>query len=349
MHISTRAAKFGAFLAISIPLHVHAASIGVMSIELNGQAQGLYHDQIVRFSLDGAIEPGDSVKLRALLNNTLREYYPNALARVVIELNSNGGSFAEGVELMRTFRELGIGTRVTSEASCLSACAIAFLGGTVVNEASMSERFRFVQPGGLLGFHAPSLGIDGDNLVPAALMETSYASALLALGELISESKAFEIDTSLLEVITSTPPDDMYIVEIVDDFARWNIDIETAADWTPDATDVARTCYSYFLWNDGKSALEDPANIREETVENWARNVSVFKPTGDYEFAYVQTLEYEYNEYCIFQIRPYLGIYTTTSTPEATINALLTSNLSLPVVYQLHALPVDFKISDLER
>jgi len=79
---------------------------------------------------DGVIEDESGTELQLLLN------YNDVPARSRIILNSRGGSLFGGLELGRTIRQSGLYTSVgqmqdngVSAGACLSACALAFLGG----------------------------------------------------------------------------------------------------------------------------------------------------------------------------------------------------------------------------
>lgn len=345
----------GLIVSAGLALPSAAAEITVRSAEMNGRAKGNYHDQIVEFQLTGEIRDGDDTALRNLIATTMPAYYPNALSSVVIYLDSQGGSFSEGVKLMKSFKELAIGTVIAKDAACLSACGIAFLGGTIVNDGSVFQRHRLVEPGARLGFHAPSLGVRGATLVPADLLQVSYASALAALGQLIEASPDFDIPTSLLETIAKTSPEEMYELIFVDDFARWKIDVKLAHQgWKPGRSHIARLCSNFFTWQSGASALDRDMATHLQWQQQLA-NAVVFVPaasSGQPEFAHVQTLAYDYDEHCIVQMYPAnwgwsIGLQITNATPQTAIQALRTSNLGLPHASRLHTLPADLEVRSL--
>ncbi len=71
--------------------------------------------------------PGEAAQLRALLNNA-------KLARQAyfqVWLHSPGGSLEEGVKIGEVLREHGMYVYVPKGAYCVSACTVAFLGGTI--------------------------------------------------------------------------------------------------------------------------------------------------------------------------------------------------------------------------
>ena len=82
--------------------------------------------------LSGTIEEGDADTLAAMAE-------VSGITQLTLE--SDGGLATEGYDLGYTIRQLGLDTSVVEGATCLSACAVAFLGGDV----------KTVD--GLLGFH----------------------------------------------------------------------------------------------------------------------------------------------------------------------------------------------------
>jgi hypothetical protein len=315
-------------------------------------------------SLTGPIQPGDAARVQALVYENLPDYYLSALASITITLDSTGGSFVEGIALMDVFHELAIATRVSSDATCHSACALAFLGGRFINEASLDEVRRTVEPGASLGFHAPSLNLDGDTLLPAAMISESYGEALSAIGELMVRSPVFDIQPSLIQAVISTPPSEMYVLEIVDDFARWGIlvDIDQSR-WEPDAHDIARMCVNYDIWQEGGSVValeaqwDDLASQgRVQLVEALASQMQYYEPPNQSVFrtryAYVTTLDYEWTEICVVQMCNFNGVWrpnvtTSAASAEVTIQGLEEANISANPASILHALPHDFAVAEL--
>lgn len=69
-----------------------------------------------------------------------------------IVLDSPGGRLLEGIRLGEVFRAKNIGTFVKSKQACLSACAVAYLGGSL-QKGSNRNVWRGLEPGGRIGFH----------------------------------------------------------------------------------------------------------------------------------------------------------------------------------------------------
>jgi hypothetical protein len=97
------------------------------------------------FYYQGAVANGDALRLQV----ELAKLAPNK--RVAILMNSAGGVYEEGLALGRLFYKARISTFVLGNGGvCMSACAMAFLGG---RDFVTSEPLRAIVQGGSLGFH----------------------------------------------------------------------------------------------------------------------------------------------------------------------------------------------------
>lgn len=320
----------------------------------------------IHLRLTGEIVDGDTERLAALFNTLLPNYRLSAGTAITISLDSDGGDFAEGVALMRYFHEHAFSTVIEDGKRCLSACAIAFLGGHFINEASLGETRRVLHPGGSLGFHAPSLDLGGDNLVPATLLQNSYGQALAALASLMQEAEEFDIPLTLLRQIIETPPNSMYYVNTVDDVARWNIQVPVPGrDRFPTATELARLCAHYDIWAAGNSAIA----LNDRGEGHLTRLINEWAPAFEYVegsvgiraiYAHVQTLEYDYNEYCIVETLVFNGangsapsvshgVTRTNGSPQATIEGMQQANILNNPAPPLFRYPAETLISGLPR
>jgi hypothetical protein len=107
-----------------------------------------------RLRLTGMIEAGDAEKLRDILTR-LQATAPSktGLPLATIELSSLGGSLSEGVrigELLKSFKVVAV---VRKQDVCLSACALALLGGNTVRAAATYPADCNVEVGGKVAFH----------------------------------------------------------------------------------------------------------------------------------------------------------------------------------------------------
>jgi hypothetical protein len=104
--------------------------------------------------LSGFVQSGDAFRLRSILAK-LKASSPKAPDKplAIVELHSPGGEILEGFSLGYLFREFDVATVVRGGKFCLSACAIAFLGGTVSHLPPTVVAGRNIEIGGIVGFH----------------------------------------------------------------------------------------------------------------------------------------------------------------------------------------------------
>lgn len=133
----------------------------------------------------------------------------------VLTLSSEGGSYVEGLQIARALRELGIATWVESGDYCYSACAFAFLGGTgYAQDTGGAFIDRTIEPGAILGFHAPYFASDGlDDLVAKFGVEEVLGGTRDNIALMIQELVHWNVDASVLSYITSMGADDAYTIE----------------------------------------------------------------------------------------------------------------------------------------
>lgn len=153
-------------------------------------------------------------------------------------LNSSGGNFYEALEIYDILVELGLGTVVGPNDTCLSACSIIFLGGrseyfTTMGGNRIFDTDRTMYASATLGFHAPSLFIPESaqqNLeVPLSAVVRSYDDAVRLNSELILRLNENELP--ILKKILSTPASEMYYVDTVE--KTLSLDVEIAAIRVP--------------------------------------------------------------------------------------------------------------------
>lgn len=131
-------------------------------------------------------------------------------------LNSPGGSLVAGLEIARFANQEIIRTVIRSDATCLSACAIAFLGGAGAI-GMWSYPSRTLYPGGDLGFHAPDINLAPGTYTPDEV-RSAYAialetvSAVLDFGQTryLTGSQTVMNDFLIRNFITTTPVGDNF-------------------------------------------------------------------------------------------------------------------------------------------
>lgn len=104
--------------------------------------------------ITGRFEQGDGDKLRVMLvglKGKAAKMTGQPLATA--ELSSSGGDLLEGMKVGYLFREFEVATLVRKGDICLSACALAFLGGTISRLPPTPIPSRTIEIGGQVGFH----------------------------------------------------------------------------------------------------------------------------------------------------------------------------------------------------
>jgi hypothetical protein len=179
--------------------------------------------------LTGRIAKGDADKLRPLIERLHeRDEFRYGDTDVFqrsgrVCLNSEGGSLEAGVELAKLFDELNVGTAVGRGKICLSACAVAFMGGNISYEDDTGNQpDRILHPTGRLGFHAPDIGVAEGGYNEKAVKK-AYLIALHSVSSVLEVSADIYFPLSLSTLMVGTPSSDMHIVTTVGEAARWRI------------------------------------------------------------------------------------------------------------------------------
>lgn len=162
----------------------------------------------------GDVEEGDAQKIEDAIRPTA--------SGTDLCLNSPGGSFQEGVKMFNTIWNKGsVRTRVVNGDICMSACAIAFMGGSML-EGTGVIRFRqsFVEPGSQLGFHSPTLDLPEGGQYSSEVVEFSYELALESSARMfqltrINEHGVEGMSEYLFARILETAPSDMFTIDTI--------------------------------------------------------------------------------------------------------------------------------------
>ena len=151
----------------------------------------------------GAIVKGDAAKFAA----TVAPRIDGPLWTVAF--NSPGGNLIEGMRLGEAIHGVYAGTLVEQGKSCLSACAIAFLGGRAFGTYAHVVR-REIEPGARLGYHGFFSGRnDQVELVNEVLDQSRLVNALL----LDYATRMREVDGGLLSKLLTTGPAEMEMID----------------------------------------------------------------------------------------------------------------------------------------
>lgn len=205
--------------------------------------------------VSGLIETGDAEALRDLIDQSdqrialeenrfvgepLIGSRPPTGQRVCFD--SPGGSFVEGLNIAKVLIEYRKGSAVAAGMVCESACALAFMGGSLAQAhvEGSDNTDRVLHPKGLLGFHAPTLTVPGGQYNEAEV-EAAYRIALSALEALLktrstvnrsfvggtdqTASFRYQFSDSLLLEMLGTASNQMRYVNTIGEASRWDIRI----------------------------------------------------------------------------------------------------------------------------
>lgn len=216
----------------------HPASISRTGVEahFNFFSPQIFPSWDCTILLRGQIESGDSAALQELLEQSQMRQGTEILC-----LDSTGGQLNEALRLAELLLSSGVGTKLKSGVSCLSACAVLFMAGRMYVDEFGDIPWRVMHPSARLAFHAPSLLRIEDNsggVYTFKEIETAYGLALRSIAMLNrvmgSTSENFTntnsqpaMKPSLVSAILSTPPGSESWLEVstVDQAGRWNIAI----------------------------------------------------------------------------------------------------------------------------
>lgn len=176
--------------------------------------------------LTGDIVSGDSNRLTALFDANFQcgefDCLPHS---ALVSLNSTGGDYNEGQKLARLFREHAVATIVETGRTCLSACAIAFLGGTGVWTTGGIGAFiaRYIEPGAKIGFHAPYLRPDDAQEIAQSNLPLVLQTARLDNERLANIINTYFVDPYVIGNILVKGPDETYDIDTIEDMLKFRV------------------------------------------------------------------------------------------------------------------------------
>ncbi|WP_420326280.1 hypothetical protein [Mameliella sp.] len=180
--------------------------------------------------LTGQIQPRDLDRFR----DAYEQAYPEEsqfTSGQTICLDSPGGSIAETLRLAEEIRNLGVGTVLRQDTSCLSACAVLFMFGTKtgLDGREFNRRMHYTAT---LGFHRPSLTVDETQTYSADAVSQGFdlsTDVLQRLTELGSQTHRNSpipiISTDILVQMMIYEGQNFFYIDTVDKAGKWMIDV----------------------------------------------------------------------------------------------------------------------------
>jgi hypothetical protein len=167
--------------------------------------------------IEGDIRSGDVAALKAAREKVIADGGDRRVC-----LNSQGGSWSEGIALAKRMREAPHPTTIKSGHVCYSACAIAFMGGTEMgaNVSSFPDRKLHVR--GKLGFHAPYITVPEREGYDRRTVEGQYRQATTDIADLVDLAQsrhglggAYIIEPFLITQGLRRGPSELFMVDNV--------------------------------------------------------------------------------------------------------------------------------------
>jgi len=142
----------------------------------------------------------------------------------VLCMNSPGGSLLEGIKLAKFFRAQAVPTRVMAGHSCMSACAVAFMGGSFDRgvDHSTVKVDRAIHAQGRLGFHAPSLAV-ADGSYGKESVNKAYRIAVRGIAVLLNAADEIGIPLAAVETMLNTAPETFFDISTVGRSLQWDV------------------------------------------------------------------------------------------------------------------------------
>lgn len=177
--------------------------------------------------LSGPLRPGDAEKMRAVLVRLKAQTKaapdgtrPGPLATV--ELSSLGGDLNEGLNIGYLFRDFEVATVVRRTDICLSACALAFLGGTSRIEDGERSIDQRLEIGGKLGFHTfylnASSALAPTAVDPVSSRQQGFREARGATAALVRYAADLGIDPKFVATMMAKPAEELTYINSTEEF-----------------------------------------------------------------------------------------------------------------------------------
>lgn len=262
-----------ALYCLALALPARAASISIVSMHYS-TAHPVPH-----FHYEGGTVDGDVETLRGMYETfvkcRLNCIGPEGGATAVLTLNGLGGSYYEGLKLADFLRENHIATVVERGMRCYSACAFGFLGGSGWSSQEGIGTYvdRMVEPGSVLGFHAPYADED------AFLSAIDQRGAMGAQGQtrdslalMVKELVKWNVDPEVLFKMVGMGPDETYDLRTADDLylARVALPPTPTSAWITDLPSAVRNVCARLLAVDERAS---PIEMIDRFLSGWTPQI----------------------------------------------------------------------------
>ena len=237
------------------------------------------------YFLNGPIEAGDLDRIKQNIKPWAgrdSDHIPRLC------LNSEGGSWSEGLAVARYLIDENIGTAVPAGAYCYSACSIIFMGGSYPWKGEIN---RFLHVKGDVGFHAPYVTGLPDENYKNEVVSQAYSEGTSAIRELMKLGVGNEVKRfppELMAEMLEKGPNEVFAIDTVGKAIRFRVHLYGARE-NP-KVDKAAFCNACINMNYkalesyGKGGANDlcgtDAAIEEKPFPQGKRMISDLAPRG---------------------------------------------------------------------
>lgn len=261
--------RFRAILPAACALWLAAAPAIAADIKSDGTLK-VGEIEYTKISLSGEILDGDVKKLEAELDNA---------DQAIVSLNSIGGSFSEALKIAALLQENLASTIVEDGASCLSACAVAFLGGSAQGEEGDTTPSRSIAANAHLAFHAPALAVADTGLTKAAA-QTAYAAAMKAVTDFVRMSGDLGIEAKTAADLMTVEPDQTYAINTAYRLGRVGVEVQKLSPPADITMSMVRNlCTNGWSYSEDATEAETDTAIRDT---GWKPETATFPIKSDY-------------------------------------------------------------------
>jgi hypothetical protein len=238
--------------------------------------------------LSGPLKRGDAETAKRILS-ALPAPATKSGPRATIELSSIGGDLYEGLKLGYLFRDHNVATVVRRGDTCLSACALAFLGGTSSHDGSERSVDHRLETGTRLGFHtfylnasaaeAPTVGD------PVRSRHQGFSEARSGTAALVRYAADLGIDPKFVASMMSTPPEEVAYINTIEEYVSLKIcPIGLDRPQISLAEQALNICNHSTGWTSPADPRQvrrfAPGQVKRYILENIQENMSALKANG---------------------------------------------------------------------
>ena len=232
--------------------------------------------------LSGPIKPGDAEAMKRMLTRLAVRLASSRNGPVAtVELSSLGGDLFEGLRLGTLFRDHDVATVVRRSDICLSACALAFLGGTSSHEGPERSADHRLEIGARLGFHTFYLTAGAAE----GSRHQGFSEARGATAALVHYAADLGIEPRFVAAMMTKPPEELTYVNTTEDFVALKICPIGLERPPASLEEQALIVCNHSTGSTGPAASRQvrrlaPAQAKRYMLENIQENMSSLKVKG---------------------------------------------------------------------